>query len=178
MNSEQFKIQLATDASFALQLVVINNPAAVTNALMADNLIFGNAPETALHSTLVELYEAGQYGKLQNILSQVEYINGELPDGYDQVLVGAPDGRMMLVSGEGNEQQGSGIDWTSVINSAIDSIGSNLGSWINTDPNELPPGTQPPVAPVVGAGTDYTPYIIGGGALVLLLIILVIVMKK
>ena len=139
---------------------------------MGDAIIQGELTEAGLLTVLMDLYNNGEVGYLMSILGQVEYLrNSELPTGYDSVLAG-PSYRVdnQNITG-GNE--GSGIDWSSIINNVVATIGNNIGTWIGGSDSGIVDNTG---NTSVGNGgiqqelpkQDYTPYLIGIGGLLLI----------
>jgi len=181
MTREQLLNQIATDPAYALNLVVLNNPGAVTQALMGDGIIQDGLTESQLLDQLMTIYNAGEVTFLISILQQVEYLRGsELPEGYDALLVG-PQAQRLVGGAEGDGTQGTGIDWGSIINGVVTAIGDNIGTWVGgTESTTIGGGgdvidhTQPPPP---APQTDYTPYLIGGGALIILIALIFAIVK-
>jgi len=177
MSPQELRNQLANDPSEVFAIVAINNRAELVQALMADNLLFGDASEQECIAVLDNLYAVGEYKKIDNVLSQVEYLrNDELPAGYDSVLLeGMPVRRNALSTGSGSES--TGINWSDIINNVITTVGSNIGDWTGQTGNDGGGSIPAPAPAPAPQDRDYTPYLIGGGALALL-IILIVVMRK
>lgn len=176
MTPNALKKKIASDPRTAFEIVAINNHGALVNALMADNILFGNSTEAECVDALMSLHDMGESSKINNIMSQVEYLsNSDLPEGYDAVLLEGFRVQRNAVN-TGGDGGSTGIDWSSIINNVITTVGSNINDWTGQTGNDQP-APAPAPGPAPASTTDYTPFLIGGGALTLL-VILILVMRK
>jgi hypothetical protein len=176
MTAKELRNKLRSNPEYALHLAVVNNPGAITNALMSNQTIQGEVSEQALYEILVGMYQSGDIDSLRYILGNVPYLPGQLPVGYDELLIGGQPTRR-----SGNNVGGTqgawyeNVDW----NDALDTIGGILGPLINPAPDAPPPPNwQPTSQPAATApGVDTNSIIVYGGIGIMLIVVLVVVFK-
>ncbi len=196
MTKKELAKKIAQDPSYALRLVVVNNAAAVTNAMMADALIQGSVSEQELHDNLLQLYNAGEYRTLEYILSQVPYlVNSELPTGYDELMTGSQSYRFTgpptqeeweegqpnpWEEGQTDNESESGFNWWEALGGpVIDFIGENAGTWFGwASPETNENGAGNGGGPRPDQDDDNTMIYVAIGGVILLAVIVVLATRK
>ncbi len=191
MTKKELAKKIAKDPSYALQLVVVNNAAAVTNAMMADGLIQGSISEAELHDELLGLYNAGEYRTLEYILGQVPYlVNSELPTGYDELMTGqesyrftGPPTQEQWEEGQTGTESESGFNWwESLGGPLLDFFGDNAGSWFGWESTPTETGAGNGAGTGNGPGAyqedDNTMIYVAIGGVILLAVIVVLATRK
>lgn len=199
MTQKQLERELKSNPAQVIHLAVVNNPSAVTNAMMADGLIEDSISEMDMHQMLLSMYENGQHKTVRYLLGQVAYIPGILPEGYDQLISKTSmqhrnDPYTYGTSGNQgdpldpnyqsgiDEQFGSGdgsffanMNWGQVFGDFADMFGDIFGegdTYVMGAPGDQSGGYDGP-----GKAMDANQIIMYGGIALIAIIVLVVVLK-
>lgn len=176
MTEKELRNKLRNNPEYALHLAVVNNPGAITNALMSNQTIQGEVSEQALYEILVGMYQSGDMDSLRYILGNVPYLPGQLPVGYDELLIGGRRQRNL----EGNDVGGTQGAWYNDVdwNAAFDTLTELISPLVNPTEEPPTPNWQPTSQPAATApGVDTNSIIVYGGIGIMLIVVLVVVFK-